>query len=59
MKMKPSKKLEAGIVTLTFPPGIIVGAQAGGPAILPLPIEGVTAENGHQCAKLFEEKLGR
>ncbi len=59
MKMKPSKKLEADIATLALQPGIIGGAHAGGPAILPLPIEGVTAENGHQSAKLFEEKLGK
>lgn len=33
-------------------------ANAGGPALLQLPVEGVTSKNSDQCEKLLEEKLG-
>ncbi|MFT5467824.1 MAG: hypothetical protein ACI8UO_002931 [Verrucomicrobiales bacterium] len=57
MKMVPTNKLKTILAAFALQLGIFAGANAGGPAILHLPIEGVTSENSDQCAKLFEEKF--
>ncbi|MGI9243888.1 MAG: hypothetical protein ACR2RV_24035 [Verrucomicrobiales bacterium] len=57
MKMQLPKQMKASLVAFALQLAIVASAHAGGPAILQLPIEGVTEENSHQCAKLFEEKF--
>jgi hypothetical protein len=58
MKMQLPKQMKASLVAFALQLAIVASAHAGGPTILQLPIEGVTEENSHQCAKLFEEKFG-
>lgn len=56
--MKPTDRIKTGLVALALQFGIVAGAHAGGPALLQLPLEGVTAKNSTQYTKLIEEKLG-
>ena len=58
MKIKPTKNLKLGLLVLALQLSVIGCVLAGGPAILHLPLEGVTAENSDQCTKLFEKKFG-
>jgi hypothetical protein len=58
MKMISTKTTKAGLGALALQLGIVAGLDAGGPGRLQLPLAGVTAKNGNQCIKLFEEKLG-
>ena len=54
MKTNPTTTLKAALIALA----LSATAHAGGPALLQLPVEGVTPKNSAQCEKLLEEKLG-
>lgn len=49
--------MKTALVAFALQLGVIASTQAGGPAILQLPIEGLTAKNSDQCVKLFETKF--
>ena len=54
MKTNPTNTMKAALMALA----LTTAAYAGGPALLQLPVEGVTPKNSAQCEKLLEEKLG-
>ena len=56
---KNTTPMRTGLLALALQCGIAASALAGGPALLELPLEGVTKDNRAQCIALFEKKMGK